>query len=92
MYRPDSVFFSGGLLLCLTFGLTLAGIHESYLARNWGWFWAFVGGETIVIVLYFWNVYSWLAWTRRPTDYDFVDPHVSSADEFDNHQGEHRDA
>lgn len=72
-YDPNNTFYGAGLLLCFTFGVILAGIHESFLAGDWIWFWGFVTGEIGCIVLYFWNVWSWLKFPSLSDDYGGVD-------------------
>lgn len=94
LYRPSSVFFYGGLLLCLAFGINVAAIHDSFLAGDWAWFAFFAAAEATLAVLYFWNVRSWLRWSHRTGDYnpvamDVVSCHDEYSSEYDHHPGEH---
>jgi hypothetical protein len=72
IYDPNNSFFAAGLLLCFTFGITLAGIHESVLAGDWIWFWIFAAGEGGVVALYFWNVWCWVRFPNPANEYDDV--------------------
>jgi hypothetical protein len=91
VYDPGENYFWAGLLLCFTFGIMLAGIYETYLARDWWWLGGFVAGETGCVVLYFWIVTHWLGWMTPSADYKFVDEFVDLPDEHDN-TGERRDS
>lgn len=81
-YDPNNSFYFGGLLICFTFGMMLAGIHESFLAGDRVWFWCFVAAEAGLVVLYFWNVWCWLQFTNLSDDYNNVSPDVDSWDGY----------
>lgn len=85
---PNNQYFFGGLLLCFTFGMMLAGIEESYRAGDWAWMWVFIAGEAALVVLYFWNVWRWLKFSTPENDYSGVSPDVDSRHGYDHHQGE----
>lgn len=89
IYRPGSVYFRAGMLLIVTFGITLAAIETTYLRHEWIWFSIFCFFETSLIVLYFWIVNSWLTWINQTSDYTFVDISVDCAYGHDHHPGEH---
>lgn len=72
-YDPNNMYYAGGLLLCFTFGMTLAGIHESVMAGDWIWFWIFVASEIVCVALYFWNVWGWLKFPSLLDHYDEVE-------------------
>lgn len=75
---PNNSFFYGGLLLCLAFGMSLAGIEESYRCGDLSWTWIFIAGAIGCVVLYFWNVWCWLQFPDPHEDYDGVEPDVGS--------------
>lgn len=89
LYSPLRTYFSGGLLICLTIGLVAAGVHESYLARDWWWFAGFMLGEAGCFVLYFGIVRAWISWTTLTSDYISVCTDVVCPDEYehDEHPG-----
>jgi hypothetical protein len=90
-YDPNNTFYYGGLLLCFTFGMVLAGIRESILAGDWAWFWFFVAGEVITVVLYFWNVWCWLKFPGPKDEYEDVESTVEWWDGYDHqHPGDPR--
>lgn len=82
---PSNQFFYGGILMCFTFGMMLAGIEESCRASDWIWFWGFVAGNASLAVLYFWNVWCWLKFDPPTDDYYGVTPDVDSWHGYDNH-------
>lgn len=94
LYRPSNVFFWTGMLLCLAFGLTLAGIHAAVVAEDWYWALLFILGEICCVVLYFWNVWSWLRYNGQSDDYICAYEVVGSWDDsdadLDFHPGEHQ--
>jgi hypothetical protein len=77
-FDPDNSFYYAGLLLCLTFGMSLAGIEESLRAGDRIWTWAFVAGAAGCVVLYFWNVWCWVKFPSLADDYDGATPPVDS--------------
>lgn len=88
-FRPDENFFWAGILLCVTFGATAAGIEESWAARQWQWLAFFAVGELGCTTLYIWIVASWLVWVNRLGDRPAEDEQVTFARERDHqHPGD----
>lgn len=87
-YRPDQVYFRAGLLLCVCFGITLGGIHDSIKTQDWAWVWIFVGAETCCAGLYFWIVWSWTIWMTRSGDFSGANEAVDCLREDHDHSGE----
>lgn len=61
-YRPGEVFFWAGILLCVAFGATVAGINEAARAGDQGWVWFFAGMAAVDVGLYLWVVTGWVDW------------------------------
>lgn len=75
---PNNQFYYGGMLICLAFGMSLAGIEESYLAGDRIWMWGFIAGNAVMTILYFWNVWCWWKFPNPDDDYAGVEPDVPS--------------
>jgi hypothetical protein len=91
-FRPGEGYFQAGLLLCVAFGIGLAGVEESFRAADWAWFWFFTGAEIICLVLYFWIVLCWVRWIDHTDDYKNVYGGLPSSYDHDKHPGEFRDS
>ena len=88
LYRPGTVYFWGGLLLCLSFALTLGAVEDSYLRHQWAWFWGFVAAELGCVAMYGLTVRWWLHWIRLTGDdepYDNVLQCSCERDDCDQH-------
>lgn len=88
LYSPSNVYFTGGLLLCFTFGMTLAGIEASYRARDWAWFTFFCLAELSCTTIYLCNVRWWLRWMNLSGDTATAATSLSSSHEHQHRTGD----
>lgn len=63
------MYFWAGLLICLTVGLTAAGVYESWRAGLWGWLAVMLAAELGCFILYFEVVRCWLIWMNLSGDF-----------------------
>lgn len=60
--RPSLLYLACALLLILSFGITLAGIHDSFVEHDYLWCMFFGLAATLNAALYLWVVHWWLKW------------------------------
>lgn len=62
------MYFHGGILLIVAFGMAVAGSYDAYLAKDYGWSWFFALMSGGAVCLYFYVVNSWLTWINPARD------------------------
>lgn len=84
VFNPGRTYLMAGILLCCTFGITVAAAEEAHLSGYGGWAWFFAVCAVVCFGLYLWIVRAWIMVTfDHSGDYTDVDADVVCWDDWD---------